>query len=118
MRQHEILLFQMVGVSKVPTFGEALEVAKSAAALVNLRPAFLLAEISQESAIGKNVGQCMITDLTSGNGKKVSSGAARYGMFLTINDKGFWTPHLKKNPKKFYEPRPLMDIYKERTVGG
>lgn len=69
------MLFQMVGVSKVPTFGEALEVAKSAAALVGVRPAFLLAIISQESAIGKNVGQCMLTDANTGAGKKVSTGA-------------------------------------------
>lgn len=70
------MLFQMVGVSKIPTFGEALEVAKSAARLVNLRPAFLLAIISQESAIGRNVGQCMLTDSSTGNGKKVSSGVS------------------------------------------
>jgi len=69
------MLFQMVGVSKVPTFGEALEVAKSAAALVGIRPSFLLAIISQESAIGRNVGQCMLTDPTTGAGKRVSTGA-------------------------------------------
>ncbi|MDP2741337.1 MAG: hypothetical protein Q8O66_01455, partial [bacterium] len=69
------MLFQMVGVSKVPTFGEALEVAKSVASLVNVRPAFLLAIISQESAIGRNVGQCMLVDPSTGTGKRVSSGA-------------------------------------------
>ena len=70
------MLFQMVGVTKVPTFGEALEVAKSVGTMIGVRPAFLLAIISQESAIGKNVGQCMLTDATTGAGKKVSSGAA------------------------------------------
>jgi peptidoglycan hydrolase CwlO-like protein len=70
------MLFQMVGVSKVPTFGEALDVAKSVANLVSIRPAFLLAVISQESAIGKNVGQCVLTDASTGNGKKVSTGAS------------------------------------------
>lgn len=68
-------LFQTVGVSKTPTFGEALEVAKVAAGLVGIRPAFLLAIISQESAIGKNVGQCYLTDATTGSGKKISTGA-------------------------------------------
>lgn len=68
-------LFQMVGVSKVPTFGEALEVAKTAAALVGIRPAFLLAIISQESAIGRNVGQCVLVDASTGAGKKISTGA-------------------------------------------
>ncbi len=69
-------LFQMVGVAKVPTFGEALDVAKIVAGQVGIRPAFLLAEISQESAIGRNVGQCMMTDDSTGNGKKASNGAA------------------------------------------
>jgi peptidoglycan hydrolase CwlO-like protein len=68
-------LFQVVGVSKVPTFGEALEVAKNAAVIVGIRPAFLLAVISQESAIGRNVGQCLLTDPATGAGKKVSTGA-------------------------------------------
>ena len=70
------MLFQMVGVSKVPTFGEAMEVAKTAANLVNIRPAFLLAIISQESAIGRNVGQCYMTDPATGNGVKISTGAS------------------------------------------
>lgn len=70
------LLFQIVGVSKAPTFGEALEVAKSAAALSGVRPAYLLAIISQESAIGRNVGQCVLVDSVTGNGKRISTGAS------------------------------------------
>lgn len=70
------LLFQVVGVSKVPTFGEALEVAKTAAALVGVRPAFLLAVISQESAIGRNTGQCLLVDPATGAGKKKTTGAS------------------------------------------
>jgi len=69
------MLFQIVGVSKVPTFGEALEVAKSAGTMTGVRPAFLLAIISQESAIGRNVGQCVLIDPDTGTGKKISSGA-------------------------------------------
>lgn len=68
-------LFQLIGVAKAPTFGEALELAKSVASIVNIRPAFLLAIISQESAIGRNVGQCVLTDPVTGMGKKISSGA-------------------------------------------
>ncbi len=70
------MLFQMVGVSKVPTFGEALEVAKGVGAITGVRPAFLLAIISQESAIGRNVGQCKLTDSSTGSGVKISTGAA------------------------------------------
>ncbi len=69
------MLFQVVGVSNAPTFGEALEVAKVAAGLVGIRPSFLLAIISQESAIGRNVGQCYLTDPVTGDGKKISTGA-------------------------------------------
>lgn len=74
--QIKAMLFQMVGVSKVPTFGEALEVAKTAANMVGIRPAFLLAIISQESAIGRNVGQCYMTDPSTGNGVRISTGAS------------------------------------------
>ncbi|MDP3882850.1 MAG: hypothetical protein Q8Q48_02225 [Candidatus Staskawiczbacteria bacterium] len=69
------LLFQIVGVSKAPTFGEALDMAKSVSSIVSVRPAFLLAIISQESAIGRNVGQCVLTDPNTGNGKRISTGA-------------------------------------------
>lgn len=69
------MLFQMVGVSKAPTFGEALELAKNVGNTVGIRPAFLLAIISQESAIGKNVGQCNLVDANTGAGKRISNGA-------------------------------------------
>ena len=68
-------LFQLVGVPNAPTFGDALDVAKTVGAMVGIRPAFLLAIISQESAIGKNVGQCVLADATTGAGKRISSGA-------------------------------------------
>jgi len=80
------MLFQMVGVSKVPTFGEALDVAQAVSKLVSIRPAFLLAIISQESAIGKNVGQCVLTDPNTGAGKKVSSGAATIRVMKPTRD--------------------------------
>jgi peptidoglycan hydrolase CwlO-like protein len=66
-------LFQMVGVAKAPTFGEALDVAKGVGESMGIRPAFLLAVISQESAIGRNVGQCILTDATTGAGKRISN---------------------------------------------
>ena len=71
----QAMLFSLAGTSdtEAPSFGEAIEIAKSAAGLVGVRPAFLLAIISQESAIGRNVGQCVLTD-DKGNGKKISTG--------------------------------------------
>ena len=80
------MLFQMVGVSQVPTFGQALDVAKAVSLLVPIRPAFLLAIISQESAIGRNVGQCMLTDANTGAGKKVSTGAATIRVMKPTRD--------------------------------
>jgi peptidoglycan hydrolase CwlO-like protein len=80
------MLFQVVGISKAPTFGEALEVAKSAAGLVGIRPAFLLAIISQESAIGRNVGQCYLTDAVTGEGKKISSGVVMQRVMKPTRD--------------------------------
>ena len=64
-------LISMIGLTedqKPPTFGEALELAKSVGNSVGVRPAFLLGIISQESAIGRNVGQCYITDIKTGGG--------------------------------------------------
>jgi len=65
-------LVQMTGLAedqKAPSFGEALQLAKDIGTAVGVRPAFLLAIISQESAIGRNVGQCYITNSTTGGGK-------------------------------------------------
>lgn len=68
-------LFELVGVSKAPTFGEAYEIAKYVSGVTGVRPAFLLAVLQQESAIGKNVGQCILTDTITGAGKRISTNA-------------------------------------------
>ena len=67
-------IFELVGVPKVPTFGEALDIAKYVERITGVRPAFLLAILQQESAIGKNVGQCYLTNPTTGEGIRVSTG--------------------------------------------
>lgn len=61
-------LFELVGIPKAPTFGEALEVAKYVSNITGVRPALLLAVIEQESALGKNVGQCYLADVSTGQG--------------------------------------------------
>lgn len=71
-------IFELIGVPKAPTFGEALDIAKYVQTLTGVRPAFLLAVLTQESNIGKNVGQCYLKNLETGagvtayNGKTVS----------------------------------------------
>lgn len=71
-------LFSLAGVSDTdaPNFEEAYQIAKSAGAATGVRPAFLLAILTQESNIGKNVGGCYMTNNATGAGVKISTGAA------------------------------------------
>lgn len=48
-------------MSEAPTFGEAYEIALWVESVTGVRPAFLLSILQQESAIGKNVGQCYLS---------------------------------------------------------
>lgn len=66
-------MFDLTGVSQAPTFGEALEIAKSVSTLTGVRPAFLLAIITQESNLGKNVGQCYLKNPDTGSGMVIST---------------------------------------------
>ncbi|MFA5746551.1 MAG: lytic murein transglycosylase [Candidatus Paceibacterota bacterium] len=61
-------IFELAGVSNAPTFGEAYQIAKYVQGVTGLRAAFLLAILNQESSIGKNVGQCYVTNFTTGAG--------------------------------------------------
>ncbi len=69
-------IFELAGVIKPPTFGEAYEIAKYVKGLLGVRPAFLLAVLQQESAIGKNVGQCYLKNSSTGDGIIINSGRA------------------------------------------
>lgn len=68
-------LFKLAGGGAAIPFGTAYEYAKSASAKTGVRPAFLLAILTQESNLGANVGQCYLTDADTGAGVRVSSGA-------------------------------------------
>jgi len=61
-------IFELIGVPKAPTFGEAYEIAKYVESITKVRPVFLLAVLTQESNIGKNVGQCYLRDVLTGAG--------------------------------------------------
>lgn len=63
-------LFALRDTAAIP-FGQALEYANEAARLTGIRPAFLLAILTQESALGKNVGSCYLTDPETGAGVSV-----------------------------------------------
>jgi membrane-bound lytic murein transglycosylase B len=64
-------IFELIGVPDAPTFGEAVEIAQAVSAQTGVRAALLLAVLTQESNVGKNVGQCYITDITTGDGISV-----------------------------------------------
>ncbi|KND51656.1 MAG: hypothetical protein ABA06_00145 [Parcubacteria bacterium C7867-001] len=55
-------------------FGTALTYATEASQKTGVRPAIILAFLSQESDLGKNVGSCLVTDLSTGNGKGKNTG--------------------------------------------
>lgn len=61
-------IFEMVGVPDAPTFGEAYEIAKQVEKTTNVRAELVLAVLTQESNIGKNVGQCYLKDKNTGSG--------------------------------------------------
>ena len=61
-------IYELIGVRKDVTYKEALEVAKYAASQLGIRPALLLGVLSQESAIGRNVGQCYVKNSSTGAG--------------------------------------------------
>jgi peptidoglycan hydrolase CwlO-like protein len=69
-------IFRLVGIPEVemPTFGEALDIAKWVQGITGIRPAFLLSIIMQESALGRNVGQCYLVDTTSGQSRNINTG--------------------------------------------
>src|SRR3990167_4938310 len=57
-------------------FGDALAYAKEAQTKTGVRPALILAVLTPESNLGKNVGQCYVTNMTTGAGIRKNTGAA------------------------------------------
>ncbi len=66
-------LFSLRDTAAIP-FGDALKFAQEASAKTGVRPAFLLAILTQESNLGQNVGSCLVSDLTTGNGAGKNTG--------------------------------------------
>ncbi len=67
-------IFELIGVEKAPTFGEAYEIAKWVEKVTGVRPAFLLAVLTQESNLGRNVGQCYLRNTKTGSGIRITTG--------------------------------------------
>ena len=68
-------IFDLLGVAQAPSFGQAYEIAKEASSQTGVRPALILAVITQESNLGKNVGQCYLKNAQTGAGVKIKTGA-------------------------------------------
>jgi peptidoglycan hydrolase CwlO-like protein len=70
-----IRIFELAGGgAEPPTFGEAYEIAKEVESITGVRPAFLLAILTQESNLGKNVGQCYLKNSSTGAGEVIKTG--------------------------------------------
>ncbi len=67
-------LFELRGSEGIP-FGKAYEYAKNASAKTGIRPAFLLAILTQESDLGKNIGSCLINNSETGDGAGKNTGS-------------------------------------------
>ena len=95
--------------SEVPSFGEALEVARWVEELTGIRPAFLLAIITQESALGRNVGECYLTDASSGAGQRINGGGYVGNLMAT-------PPQSSRNdPEKFLKITDMLGLDPYRT---
>ncbi len=66
-------LFALRDTAAIP-FAKALEYANVAAKQTGIRPAFLLAILTQESSLGQNVGTCYLTNKTTGAGVGAKTG--------------------------------------------
>jgi len=96
-------IFELIGIPEAPTFGQAYELAKYVEGITGVRPAFLLAVLTQESNIGKNVGQCFLVNPTTGEGQKVKTGEKQPGVMAPGPPY-----HRKRNDVKYF-----LEITKE-----
>lgn len=70
-------LFNFAGGTAAIPFGTAVQYAEVASAKTGVRAAFILATLTQESALGKNVGRCYLTVPETGAGIRTGSNTAQ-----------------------------------------
>lgn len=79
-------LFDLRDSGAIP-FGTAYEYAKAASAKTGVRPALILAVLRQETNLGENVGQCLLTNSPKkGDGKGKNTGRAIPGVMKPERD--------------------------------
>ncbi len=79
-------LFALAGGSGSISLPIAISLAKTAGAATGVRPALILGILKQETNIGQNVGNCLVTDLTTGNGKGKNTGTPFSGVMKPSRD--------------------------------
>jgi len=70
-----VALFSLRDATAIP-FGKALEYATYASQKTGVRPALILAILTQESNLGSNTGSCFLTDLLTGAGVHAKTGTS------------------------------------------
>lgn len=68
-------IFEILGVSDAPNFEEAYNIAKYVSSTTGVRAALILAILTQESNLGKNVGQCYLKNTQTGDGIRIKTSA-------------------------------------------
>lgn len=79
-------LFGLAGGSGKIPLPTAIEYAKTASRITGVRAAFILAILSQETDLGANVGQCLVTNLDTGDGKGKNTGTPFSGVMKSPRD--------------------------------
>ena len=85
--QIQSALFSLTGASRSTSFGDMYQYAKEASAKTGVRPALILAILRQETNLGENVGQCLLTNSPrKGDGKGVNTGRQFSGVMKGTRD--------------------------------
>lgn len=78
-------LFALRDTAAIP-FGTAYAYTLEVEKMTGVRPALLLAILTQESNLGENVGQCLMTNFTNGNGVGKNTGRTFKGIMKPTRD--------------------------------
>ncbi|MDO8594893.1 MAG: lytic murein transglycosylase [bacterium] len=78
-------LFSLRDSAAIP-FGTAYNYALEVQKKTGVRPAFLLAILTQETNLGENVGQCLVTNFTTGDGVGKNTGTPFKGIMKPSRD--------------------------------
>ena len=107
-------LFPLAGGQKIP-FGQALQYAQAASAKTGVRPAFILAILTNESALGGNVGNCYLTNQQTGDGVFASTGLPSASVMKPTRDV---QPFLQITQALSLDPSRTVVSCQQVSVGG